>query len=69
MEVPPSSIPKPPDNAPSFGRILGNKHPHTLLEALASLRDTQLPKLVSGEVRLPAALVERYGEAATTTAA
>ena len=30
---------------------------------LAGLRDTLLPKLISGEIRLPAALVDRYGGA------
>ena len=35
---------------------------------LAALRDTLLPKLVSGEVRLPPALVERYGANSATAA-
>ena len=39
------------------------------LEGLTQVRDTLLPKLVSGEVRLPATLVERYGEPAAPTAA
>ena len=40
-----------------------------LSRELDALRDTLLPKLISGEVRLPATLVERYGGTVTTTAA
>ena len=38
------------------------------LEGLTQVRDTLLPKLVSGEVRLPPTVVERYGANSTTAA-
>ena len=38
------------------------------LEGLIQVRDTLLPKLVSGEIRLPPALVERYGANSATAA-
>ena len=40
-----------------------------LSRELDALRDTLLPKLVSGDIRLPATLVERYGATARTAAA
>ena len=38
-------------------------------QVAASLRDALLPKLVSGEVRLPAALLDRYGSSESATRA
>ena len=35
---------------------------------LTQVRDTMLPKLVRGEIRLPAAVIKRYGETATAVA-
>ena len=51
---------------PWIDRLVGNIHGR---RTIASLSDALLPKLISGEVRLPTALVERYGETVTTTAA
>ena len=39
------------------------------IRSLTQIRDGLLPRLVSGETRLPPTLVERYGETVTTTAA
>ena len=49
--------------APLLNRIQGNE---TRTHILGTLRDTLLPKLVSGEVRLPPTLVKRYGAHSAT---
>jgi len=45
---------------PILKRILNNENE---CETLAALRDALLPKLISGEIRLPAALCDRAAQA------